>query len=277
MTELLEPEDALVRIPGWEDRKASIRVLEGGLTNRTFKVDSEGGSFVLRLDSEQSIHFRLDRETEARIVRNAAAAGLAPEVLFSDPHAGITLTCFVRGEIWAKHKFEDPTNMENFAAMLRRVHDLPVCGVTLDSVAVIEKYGESLASVPEMRGVISLCKRVAEEIPASEQVVCCHNDIVASNIIETPALMLLDWEYACDNDPFYDLACVIAYHDLRNKQVDRLLAAYAGATSAELVEKLQRQIRLFDAIQCLWYATRQLVAPTAMHRRRIEFLQERIH
>jgi len=160
--------------------------------------------------------------------------------------------------------------------MLRKVHALPLCGVELDPVAVIEKYGESLVGVAEMRGVIALCGRVAAEIPLIGDLACCHNDIVASNIIETPDLMLLDWEYACDNDPFYDLACTIAYHDLTNKQVDRLLGSYTGATSPEVVEKLQRQIRLFDAIQCLWYATRQAVAPDAQHRRRIEFLQERI-
>ena len=276
MKERLQPDEALRQIPGWERRSAELRTFEGGLTNRTFKVDSDGESFVLRLESEQSIHFRLDRETEARIVKNAADAGLTPELLFADHEAGITLTRFVPGEVWAAHKFEDAANIDAYAETLRKVHALPPCGVTLDAVAVIRKYAMSLAGIPAMRGVIALCERVAQEIPQSEQVVCCHNDLVASNIIETPELMFLDWEYACDNDPLYDLACTIGYHDLSNSQVRALLSAYAGGATPELHEQLQRQIRLFDAIQCLWYATRQTVAPDAKHRRRIEFLQERI-
>lgn len=272
----MQPDDALRRIPGWESRSAELRPFEGGLTNRTFKVDSEGESFVLRLESVQSMHFRLDRETEARIVKNAADAGLTPELLYADHERGITLTRFVPGEVWAAHKFEGPTNIDAFAATLRKVHALPRCGVTLDPVAVVRKYATSLAGLPEMRGVIALCERVAQEIPLSDNVVCCHNDLVASNIIETPDLMFLDWEYACDNDPLYDLACTIGYHDLTNKQVHVLLSAYAGEATGEMHEKLQRQIRLFDAIQCLWYATRQTVAPNAKHRRRVEFLQERI-
>lgn len=276
MSALLQPDVALRQIPGWERRPAEIREYEGGLTNRTFKVDSEGESFALRVDSEQSILFRLDRETETRIVRHAAAAGLTPELVYSDPQAGIALTRFVQGEVWAKHKFEDIRNIEKFAAGLRAVHALPLSGVVLDPVAVVHKYATSLAGVAEMRGIISLCEQVAHEVPLTGPLVCAHNDLVASNIIETPDLMFLDWEYACDNDPLYDLACTIAYHDLTNLQVSALLTAYAGSNTPELQEKLRRQIRLFDAIQCLWYATRQMVAPDAKHRRRIEFLHQRI-
>ena len=276
MTAMLTPEDALSRIPGWKNRAATVQELEGGLTNRTYKVDSEGESFALRLDSEQSIHFRLDRETEARIIRNAAAAGLTADVLYADPQAGISLSRFVPGEIWSRQKFEDNDNIDAFASLLRKVHELPLCGVPLEPVAVVQKYAESLAGVDELRGVVALCQRVASEIPVSQKLSCCHNDIVASNIIATPDLMLLDWEYACDNDPLYDLACTIGYHDLSDTQARYLLSAYAGGATPELYENLQTQMLLFDAIQALWYATRQLVAPDAKHRRRIEFLQARM-
>jgi thiamine kinase-like enzyme len=99
---------------------------------------------------------------------------------------------------------------------------------------------------------------------------------VAANVIDGGNLLLIDWEYSCDNDPMFDLASVIGFHNLDASLTDVLLSAYAGGADAALRERLDEQVRVYDAIQWLWLASRHLAVPIASQARRLEFLQQRI-
>ena len=46
---------------------------------------------------------------------------------------------------------------------------------------------------------------MVDAVPPPRAPCCCHNDLVVGNIIAAPEIRFLDWEYACDNDPFFDL------------------------------------------------------------------------
>ena len=81
---------------------------------------------------------------------------------------------------------------------------------------------------------------------------CCHNDLVAENIISAPEIRFLDWEYACDNDPLFDLAIVVAHHDLSERQAGVLLDAYFDGDGARWREQLDVQMRLYGALNWLW-------------------------
>jgi thiamine kinase-like enzyme len=113
-------------------------------------------------------------------------------------------------------------------------------------------------------------------VPPSDAVAVCHNDVVAQNIISTPALKLLDWEYACDNDPLFDLASLVGYHNLDERLALALLDSSAGGADAALRDRLAAQVRLYDAIQWLWLANRHRLSPNAQQAARLEVLQQRI-
>ena len=95
-----------------------------------------------------------------------------------------------------------------------------------------------------------------EQGPQPFNLCLCHNDLVVSNIINTPDTRFLDWEYACDNDPFFDLATVVAHHQLDDAQRDRLLDAYFDGDGARWRGQLARQAEVYDALLYLWQAAR---------------------
>jgi thiamine kinase-like enzyme len=113
-------------------------------------------------------------------------------------------------------------------------------------------------------------------MPVCAEFRCCHNDVVASNVIAEPDLKLLDWEYACDNDPMFDLASLIGFHNLGIDRQSVLLNAYAGGMDSGLAERLEIQVRLYDAIQWLWLANRQMITQNTAQAARLEELQQRI-
>ncbi len=91
----------------------------------------------------------------------------------------------------------------------------------------------------------------------SEDLRCCHNDLVAENIVTARGVVFLDFEYACDNDPLFDLAVVAEHHRLSDSAEERLLTAYFGAEAPEKREELAAQRRVYAALSWLWDKSRR--------------------
>lgn len=254
MKHLIAVAGALTRVPGWDDRDSNWREIAGGRTNRSYLVRTQAGRFVLRLDAESAGPLGLDRETELRIQRRAAEAGLAAAVVYADPAAGILISEYLPGPVWTRESLEDNRNLEVLADVLRAVHALPLSGSRLDAAAIARRYMAALPADRAREPAVVDALRVAEAAPPVENYACCHNDVVASNIVGAGRSRLLDWEYASDNDAYFDLASTVGYHGLEQGRADVLLAAYTGAPPGEHRERLEAQLRRYKALESLWFA-----------------------
>jgi thiamine kinase-like enzyme len=228
------------------------------------------------LNAESNQAIALDRSCELAILGRAAEAGLAPHIVFSDIERGILVTEFLTNPVWSSSDLQQAKNLEALADLLRRVHALPACGMNLDLNLSAVRYEEFLRGRHGLHAYATRCVDVISSIPATGHLVCCHNDIVADNIISSQPLKLIDWEYAGDNEPLFDLASIICFHNLDERNSHVLLDAYSGGANAALRERLIDQMRVFDAIQWLWLASRHLVVPMRENVVRLEELQQRI-
>src|SRR3954453_11844077 len=99
-----EPTDARVRElverlrPELGDVEGAPVPLEGGITNRNFRLRAGDGEYVLRLPGKDTGLLEIDREAERAENAMAASAGVAPEVAAFLPDEGILVTHFVTGE-----------------------------------------------------------------------------------------------------------------------------------------------------------------------------------
>jgi thiamine kinase-like enzyme len=244
----LRPDEALAAIPGW--RGAAFRELPGGLTNRTLLVEKGGRRAVLKIDPSPRRRPFNSRREEARIQQRAAALGRANGVLY----AGDTLLLaeWADGEVWTRAHFDDDANLVRLGRALREIHGLPLTGRTFDLQAAARQYAAQLDG-PELDDAKPHLA-VIESAPGPVNLCCCHNDLVAENILSTPDIRFLDWEYACDNDPLFDLAVVVAHHGLSAGQADVLLDARFDRKGGPLREQLETRMRVYDALCWLWAA-----------------------
>jgi thiamine kinase len=244
------PESALARIPGWED--AHWSELSGGLTNRNWLVSRGDRKAVLKVDAAPRVAPYNERLAERRIQEIAAAAGLANKVLYADERT--YLTEFVEGKVWAIEDFRIEDNLAQLASLLRRVHSQPLSGRHMDAVDAAEAY---IAKIDVANSATAQrCVEIVRRLHAPHNLCCCHNDLVAGNILATPELRLLDWEYACDNDPLFDLAIVLAQHQLSEEMANIFLDQYFDGDGRRWREKLGQQMMLYNALVWLWYASR---------------------
>lgn len=253
------PASVLQRLPGWTDAESSL--LTGGRNNQTWLLQKPGASAVLKFDRELRSAPYNTRVEEARIQSAAAAAGLANPVLYVDDR--VLLSEYAEGEVWEPASLSDLQNLERLADALRRLHALPRTGRTFDAAAAAQIYARDIDGD---RNLVTMCTDIAAAAGKPETGRCCHNDLVAENIIATPAVRFLDWEYACDNDPLFDLATVVEHHGLSKACTEHLLDAYYEGDGERWRSGLLQQQRLYQALLWLWLASRRSIQATDLQR-----------
>jgi thiamine kinase-like enzyme len=243
------PDSTLQRLPGWAG--ATCELLHGGLSNQTWLLEKDGRCAVLKIDDEPREPPLNTREQEAIIQTAAADVGLASGVLFAAD--GLYLTDYAKGDVWSAASVADDDNLELLADVLRRVHTLPCTGREFGALPAAKRYADAI-DVDD--ALVALCIGLIEAVGSPRRCRLCHNDLVAENILATPAIRLLDWEYACDNEPLFDLATVVEHHELDERQAAHLLDAYFDGDGERHLGALREQRRLYCALLWLWLAAR---------------------
>ena len=209
----------------WPGREARIEPLSGGITNRNFKVEVDGESYVLRIGGRDTELLGIDRYNEHEASIAASRVGIAPEVLRYQ--SGYLVTRFIEGE---PGRIDD---IEEVARMLRQFHDSPMIGGRFDSFRVVEAYRataiEHGVPVPPDYEPAHQIARTIERIRANVPEKPCHNDLLAANFINDGSqLWIVDWEYAGMGDPYFDLGNFAVNNGLDEEAEARFLAAYGA-------------------------------------------------
>jgi thiamine kinase len=236
--------------------------IEGGLSNRAWRLDAAGESWFVRLGQPGAAALGIDRASECALLRAVATQGLAPELRACEPAADLLVTRYVEGAAWQLEDVRVEANLRRVARLLRRVHALPVpAGVrvvsysqqarrlALGQAGISDGSEEAILHVRASRAFARLDGR-------SYTSALCHHDLHHLNFVEDGRrLWLVDWEYGGRGDPLMDLAGFLAMHELAPEPSEFFLEAYGAlsATDRTLVEAARWA---FDYVQWLWYRRR---------------------
>jgi thiamine kinase len=97
----------------------------------------------------------------------------------------------------------------------------------------------------------------------------CHNDLVKENIIENSnGMFLIDFEYANNNDVYFDLAALVVSCELDTQGKQQLLLSYQQQLPASRnfycsVAKLEYYQLLFLVLCICWYRARSITEKVA--------------
>ena len=264
-----EAVQALLRIPlfsGQEPGDFDFQRL-GGLTNRNYKVTPKGSggedAYILRIAGDGTEEY-IDRAHEEVNAKAAARAGVNAEVLFFDPGDGLQLTRFIEGSVPMDNGlFKQEGAAARAGRALRRIHD---SGETFanpcDIFQMMDEYLVILrgknAWIPEeyeaVQAEAEAVRAALAENPAP--LVPCHCDPVAENFLDTGTRMyIVDWEYAGNNDPMWDLGDLSVEAEFGPEQEQAMLDAYFGGPAP--AGKLGRMVlykAMCDLLWTLWGA-----------------------
>ena len=127
---------------------------------------------------------------------------------------------------------------------------MPLTARTFDALSAARDYASHIVDPDAAR--VSDCLRTIAAEPLASRPCFCHNDLVVDNIISVPETRFLDWEYACDNDPLFDLATITTHHGLSDEKAGVLLDAYFDGEGERHRGQLARQACVYSALLYLW-------------------------
>ena len=218
-------------------RDGTVVQLEGGITNRNFRVNFGGTDYVVRLPGKRTQLLGIDREAECIANKAAAELGIAPRVaaLLDQPSA--LVTAFVSGRAMEADELREPETIAEVAHDLRQLHDsgteLPT---GFDSFRLVEEYAETgRANGSEPPDGYDAALEVAHRIEKAvrdqpgHEPVPAHNDLLPANFLrDGDRMQLIDWEYAGMGDRWFDLGNFASNNELEDDQEAQLLEAYFG-------------------------------------------------
>jgi thiamine kinase-like enzyme len=261
MTDTADPalDDLLDRVPGWAGQPRTVTPLEGGITNRNYRVEVGGEAFVVRSPGKRTDLLGIDRRHEREAAERAAALGVAPEVAaFVEPD-GALITRFLKARELTATELSG-SYLPAVVALLRTVHDAPPIAGVFDwyevpqaNAATVEErgvqppaaYATAMARAAEVRDAFDA---------APDPPVPCHNDLLGANFLlgTDGRLWLIDWEYAGMNDRFFDLGNFAVNNQLGPEQQEALLAAYIGRVGARERARLRLMVVMSDLREAMW-------------------------
>jgi thiamine kinase-like enzyme len=237
--------------------------LEGGITNRNYRVRFAGEDVVVRLPGKDTELLGIDRGAERAAGELAARAGVGPEVVAMLDDPPCLVTRFVVGEPMAPEELREPEAIAEVATALRTLHACEEClPARFSSYRIVESYAARMAdrgaTVPgSYEWAASAALRIEAALVGPEHdAVPCHNDLLSANFIRgRRGIRIVDWEYAGMGDRYFDLGNFAVNNELGEAGEAALLSAYFEAPASERRLATLRLMRFMsDFREAMWGA-----------------------
>jgi len=225
----------LEEIPALAGRPRQLEELSGGLTNRNVKVTTPDAVYVARCTDTSCNYLDIDRDDEYYNSVAAERAGVAAPVIDYRPDLGILLLGFLDGKTLCNEDFQRPGVVAKVAAGCHALHSGPRFRGRFD---MFERQPQYLKTVQDNGFKIphayldyaDTFAQIKRALSATGQTtVPCNNDLLAGNFIEDgDRVWIIDYEYAGNNDPCFELGNIWSESALEPGQLDLLVTGYYG-------------------------------------------------
>ena len=213
----------------------AVSELAGGLTNMNYKVETDGGAYVVRVSAKDAGLLAIDRENEHHNTVAAAEAGVGAAVVAYLPERGVLVLEFIEGRTQTADDLRRGDRLGWVAAACRRLHgarrfrdDFNMFRIQARYLGLVQERGFRLPDgyleyEPQVR-------RIEEAMAVRDEgTVPCNNDLLAENFIDVgDGFRLIDYEYSGNNDACFELGNVWSESNLAPEQLDELVAHYYG-------------------------------------------------
>lgn len=237
LTSLMIIENALDKWADWglASRPALLKIFTKGQNHHTALIESNDQKFVLKV-------FNHSYQRTVLAERWTSTISLSPKIIYASNN--VLLLEFISGNDFSIDY------LPNIAAKLATLHSRVspfehrfdflkyASDYLVETDDVIHSWHQQLLPV--------LNEFVQDPTPWA----FCHNDLVKENCLFEGDLnvLFIDWEFAQQHNPWFDLAAIILYFDLNEQDAKQFLESYKRGWS----EKTAERIFYSSQIALLW-------------------------
>ncbi|MDQ3558164.1 MAG: phosphotransferase family protein [Pseudomonadota bacterium] len=262
-TEAERDVEAVLRdVEPWADRDIRYRPVLGGISNANWRVHVSGEpeSFFVKVPGSGTEMF-IDRAAAIQASRKAEALGIGPKIFAYLADRGVEITEFMEGRRSCTNKdFHDPEVRRSAVRAYRTFNDSGPLPLTKTIFDMIEQHFEQVrevgaASPPDFAWLKKQYCLARSALEASGlDLVPCFNDPMPGNFMidEAKTIMLVDYEFASNNDRCYELAIWCGEMFSTPSVEAEVIEEYFGRHSAQMSARLIVHKALADVKWSTW-------------------------
>lgn len=252
----------LIEIFPDKDVSTALITQIGGMSNKNFRIDFEGRSYVLRVPGNGS-EGMVERTNEEYNAIESCKLGVNPPIRYFNASTGVKLADFVHNaETLNAATIQRHDNMCKIAKIYQTIHNSRIrLKNEFNVFREIEKYDLILSRVGGK--MYDGWEIVHSQVMALEEYLNklgvdlkpCHNDALYENFIKATdgTIYLIDWEYSGMNDPMADFAALFVEAGFEKENEDYILEKYfEGKIPTNAYKKILCYEILWDYLWSQW-------------------------
>ena len=222
-----------------------------GLTNINYSLTINDQKYLIRTPHSDS-HQIVNRSHEAKALELVKPLDLDVPTVYYNLQTGIKISRLVNGYM-DFNEYQGDDKIERTALLMKKLHSLQTkSGFKFNP---IERYHQYRMYVKEPMIKDEDANRIINTIETyGVTMTLCHNDWVAGNIgFSQERDYLIDYEYAGDNDPYFDVMSFISENNLSQVEQAKFLAYYFDHPLSHIEKaKLLAYQQLNNLLWCTW-------------------------
>lgn len=190
----------------FNEKAVQFEYIETGLTNDNYVVTLNNRKVVLRIPRLENKGL-FNYELESKILDMVKPLNLEPNLIYYNKLTGVKCSEYIENSETFNVKY-----IKRAALLIRKLHD--ACLNSGETFDIKHKFNQFKKRITNPLFDTSFAHHFIDDL-IIENPILCHNDIVKGNLLFSDDKdYLIDFEYASDNDPFFDIMSFITENDI---------------------------------------------------------------
>lgn len=221
-----------------------------GLCNTIYKLDTSKKEYLIRVfkHNHQDEH---SRKKEFKIQNKAYKKNIASKAYILDEKKELMICDFLKGS----HK--EKLNKQDINALvksLKKLHSIKLDQPKYNMKKDFENYGKKLKDKESKKLIKEALSELKKLKKYKFDAVLSHHDLNQQNILfHKSKVKFIDWEFACINDRFFDIANICVEFNLNKVQETQVLKSYFKRLKPNHTLKLTSYKIIYINLWKLWF------------------------
>lgn len=265
-----EIEAVLVEVEPWRGKDLAYGPVHGGISNSNWRVrvSGEPGSYFVKVPGRGTEMF-IDRVAAGEASRRAEQLAIGPRTYAYLDHRGVEIADFIEGRRPCTNRdFLAPEVRAEAVRLYRTFNESGLLGLTKTVFDMIEEHVEQVRSLDgafpaDFDWLYKQYRLARAALEASGiDLVPCFNDPMPGNflIADDGSIMLIDYEYASNNDRCYDLGIWCGEMFFSDAIENEVIETYFGRVDPRMKARLVVHRALADVKWSTWAMVQNMVS-----------------
>jgi len=248
--------DRLIKlIPEWNDKSIKVDQINSGITNINFEITVGKKSFFLSMPDSESLN--IDYENKYYNNKICGELSISPKVTHFIKSEKLLVTEFIESKESSLVMFQSSEEIKQLVRNIKLLHNAKPFLRNFNMFTQISAFQNTLKRDLLPKKLLKYVNEIGTlkqklHLP-NDQLVPCHNDLLAENIINKDnQILIVDFDYSGNNDACFELGNLSVEMEYDDEQINKLVEFYYGEINENIISRINLQGIVSDIGWSLW-------------------------